>query len=183
MQVKLFNTRIDADTIAADQQAINSFMETVTVKNTATQFVNGSPDFWSILIFYENNEDQKPQKTKLKQPAGKEEPISTIETTTTTESSTPAEVLKPTKPVKPLEEDDTPLTEEENQILLALKTWRKDKANELQQPEFMVFNNATLHGLAKAKPRKVTELNKVKGIGEAKITRYGDDLMAILNAF
>ena len=177
MQVKLFNTRIDADTIVADQRAINSFMETVTVKSTATQFVNGTPDFWSILIFYENNEDQKPQKAKPKETVNHEENYSPGEQTT------PNEEAKPTKTNKPVEVDDTPLTEEENQILLALKTWRKDKANEIQQPEFMVFNNATLQGLAKAKPRKVTELNKIKGIGEAKITRYGDDLMAILNAF
>ena len=177
MQVKLFNTRIDADTIAADQRAINSFMETVTVKSTATQFVNGAPDFWSILIFYENNDDRKPQKTKTKEPVNKEEPIA-IE-----EQAQPVEATKPGKTAKPIEYDDTPLTEEENQILLALKTWRKDKANELQQPEFMVFSNATLQGLAKAKPRKVNDLSKVKGIGEAKITRYGGDLMAILNAF
>lgn len=177
MQVKLFNTRIDADTIAADQKAINSFMETVTVKSTATQFVNGAPDFWSILIFYENNEDQKPQQAKL------EETVNNEKNYSPGEQNTPIEASKPTKTKKPVEVDDTPLTEEENQILLALKTWRKDKANELQQPEFMVFSNGTLNGLAKAKPRKITELSKVKGIGEAKITRYGDDLMAILNAF
>lgn len=165
MQVKLFNTRIDADTIVADQQAINSFMETVTVRNTATQFVNGSPDFWSILIFYENGEE------------GIQKKIKTSETVTTSETA------KTPETVKTPEATEAPLTEEENQILLALKIWRKDKANEMQQPEFMVFSNATLLGLAKAKPRKLTELNQVKGIGEAKITRYGDDLMAILNAF
>jgi len=182
MQVKLFNTRIDADTIVSDQQAINSFMEKVTVKSTATQFVNGAPDFWSILIFYENNEDQKPQRAKQRHEE-KEELNSTEANTPMIEAMVPELLSKPTKTFKPVEEDIAPLTEEENQILLALKTWRKDKANELQQPEFMVFSNATLHGLAKAKPRKVTELNKVKGIGEAKINRYGDDLMAILNAF
>ncbi len=153
MQVKLFNTRIDADTLVADQQAINSFMETVTVKNTATQFVNGSPDFWSILVFYETAEKSNPKKTK---------PIET--------AAVP-------------EGEESPLTEEQNQILLALKTWRKDKANEIQQPEFMIFSNGTLLGLVKAKPRKLTDLHLVKGIGEAKVTRYGDDLMAILNAF
>jgi|WetSurMetagenome_2_1015567.scaffolds.fasta_scaffold364904_2 superfamily II DNA helicase RecQ len=165
MQVKLFNTRIDADTIVADQQAINSFMETVTVKNTATQFVTGSPDFWSILIFYENGEEVIPKKSK------------SSETVKTSEAFQSPEI------VKTPEGPEAPLSEEENQILLALKTWRKDKANEMQQPEFMVFSNATLQGLAKAKPRKLTDLNQIKGIGEAKITRYGDDLMAILNAF
>jgi superfamily II DNA helicase RecQ len=171
MQVKLFNTRIDADTIVADQQAINSFMETVTVKNTATHFVNGAPDFWSILIFYENGEENIPKKSKMVEKA-----IS---------SETPAAPEKVTTPEKilSLETAETPLTEEQNQIIMALKTWRKDKSNELQQPEFMIFPNATVEALAKAKPRKMEELSSVKGLGPAKITRYGDDLMAILNAF
>jgi hypothetical protein len=89
MQVKLFNTRIDADTIAADQKAINSFMETVTVKSTATQFVNGAPDFWSILIFYENNEDQKSQKVKTKDALNNEEANTPLEQTTPTEAMKP----------------------------------------------------------------------------------------------
>ena len=55
--------------------------------------------------------------------------------------------------------------------------------HELQQPEFMIFPNATLEALAKGKPRKMEELSGVKGLGPAKITKYGDDLMAILNAF
>jgi superfamily II DNA helicase RecQ len=165
MQVKLFNTRIDADTIVADQQAINSFMETVTVKNTATQFVNGSPDFWSILIFYENGEEHIPKKSKTVEKTVSSETAATLEKETTSVTA------------------ETPLTEEQNQIMIALRTWRKDKANELQQPEFMIFPNATLEALAKGKPRKMEELSSVKGLGPAKITRYGDDLMAILNAF
>jgi len=171
MQVKLFNTRIDADTIVADQQAINSFMETVTVKNTATQFVNGDPDFWSILIFYENGEEIIPKKAKVVEKAVSSGPAATPEKETISEKTTAPEVV------------ETELTEEQNQIIIALKTWRKDKANELQQPEFMVFPNATLEALAKGKPRKMEELSGVKGLGPAKITKYGDDLMAILNAF
>ena len=171
MQVKLFNTRIDADTIVADQQAINSFMETVTVKNTATQFVNGAPDFWSILIFYENGEEVIPKKAKAVEKAVSSGQAATPEKETSSEKTTATETL------------EAELTEEQNQIIIALKTWRKDKANELQQPEFMVFPNATLEALAKGKPRKMEELSGVKGLGPAKITKYGDDLMAILNAF
>jgi superfamily II DNA helicase RecQ len=98
-------------------------------------------------------------------------PAATLEKETISEKSTAPETV------------ETELTDEQNQIILALKTWRKDKSNELQQPEFMVFPNATLEALAKTKPRKMEELSSVKGLGPAKITRYGDDLMAILNAF
>jgi ATP-dependent DNA helicase RecQ len=75
------------------------------------------------------------------------------------------------------------LNEGEQQIFAALRLWRKDKAAEINHPEYLVFHNATLISLAKAKPRTVAELSKIKGVGEQKIIRYGDDLMAILNAF
>lgn len=168
MQVKLFNTRLEAEYVVADQQALNAFLNTVTVKNTSTQFVNGNPDYWSILVFYENDENEKLNE----------------EVMVATPKPKPAKKEKAKEePPQPVETVETELSEEEQQIALALRTWRKDKSNELQQPEFMIFPNATLNALAKGKPRSMNDLEKIKGMGPAKITRYGDDLMAILNAF
>ena len=168
MQVKLFNTRLEAEYVVADQQALNAFLNTVTVKNTSTQFVNGNPDYWSILVFYENGENEKLNE----------------EVMVATPKPKPAKKEKAKEePTQPVETVETELSEEEQQIALALRTWRKDKSNELQQPEFMIFPNATLNALAKGKPRSMNDLEKIKGMGPAKITRYGDDLMAILNAF
>ena len=168
MQVKLFNTRLEAEYLVADQQALNAFLNTVTVKTTSTQFVNGNPDYWSILVFYENGGDE----------------LQNGEVVAAIPKSKPAKKEKVMEePMMPAETTPTELTEDEQQIALALRTWRKDKSNELQQPEFMIFPNATLQALAKGKPRSMNELEKIKGMGPAKITRYGDDLMAILNAF
>jgi superfamily II DNA helicase RecQ len=172
MQVKLFNTRMDAESIVADQQALNAFLDTVIVKQTATQFVNGAPDYWSILVFYEFGDTIKPKKEK---------PI--VANTPVHNSPEVNHTVVNEEPVKITESTETELTDDEKQIALALKTWRKDKSNEMQQPEFMIFPNATLTALAKMKPRSMSELGKIKGIGHAKIERYGDDLMAILNAF
>lgn len=168
MQVKLFNTRLEAEYVVADQQALNAFLNNVTVKSTSTQFVNGNPDYWSILVFYENGENEKLNE----------------EVTVAPPKSKPAKKEKAKEePPLPTETVATDLSEEEQQIALALRTWRKDKSNELQQPEFMIFPNATLNALAKGKPRSMNDLEKIKGMGPAKITRFGDDLMAILNAF
>lgn len=78
---------------------------------------------------------------------------------------------------------DEPLSAEEEQVLLALKTWRKEKSETLQLPEFFIFHNATLVSLAKEKPRSIDRLAAVKGMGDQKLTKYGSDVLAILNAF
>jgi superfamily II DNA helicase RecQ len=150
MNLKLFNTRLSAENAASDQETINSFMESVSVKKTSTQFVPGNPDFWSILVFYEDyNGTHTKRKETEKQPA-------------LTEAN---------------------LTESELHILTALKLWRKDRAAEINLPEFMVFHNATLLAVAKEKPQTLLDLSRIKGLGEQKITKYGDDIIAILNAF
>lgn len=156
MNLKLFNTRLSAESAQADQQAINTFMESVTVKKTSTQFVPGNPDFWSILIFYEN---AIPKETKTKEVK---------------------EVKESEKPPTITEAD---LNETEKTMYAALRLWRKDRATEINLPEFMVFKNATLLDIVKGKPQDLVSLSKVKGIGDQKIAKYGDDIVAILNAF
>lgn len=156
MNLKLFNTRLSTESALADQQAINTFLDTVTVKKTATQFVPGNPDYWSILVFYENS---NPNGTKTKE----------------------AKAVKETEKQPVISEED--LSETERTIYAALRLWRKDRATEINLPEFMVFKNATLMTIAKEKPQDLLALSKIKGLGDQKIAKYGDDIVAILNAF
>jgi len=148
MNLKLFNTRLSPESSSADQDTINSFMNSVTVKKTSTQFVPGNPDFWSILVFYENGNGES-RKESEKQPV--------------------------------ITEAD--LSETERSIYAALRLWRKDRAREINLPEFMICHNATLMLLAREKPQDLHSLSRIKGMGDQKITKYGDDIVAILNAF
>ena len=148
MNLKLFNMRLTPETAAGDQQAINAFMDSVSVKKTSTQYVPDTPDFWSVLVFYEDYNGTH-KKESEKQPAI-------------------------------LEAD---LTEEERTIYAALRLWRKDRATEINLPEFMVCHNATLMNVVKDRPRDLLALSRVKGLGDQKIAKYGDDIVAILNAF
>ena len=153
MNLKLFNMRLTPENAPVDQQAINAFMDSVSVKKTSTQYVPDTPDFWSILVFYEDyngtHKKEADKKETEKQPA-------------VTEAD---------------------LNEEERTIYSALRLWRKDRATEINLPEFMVFHNATLLNVVKEKPRDLLALSKVKGLGDQKIAKYGDDIIAILNAF
>lgn len=65
----------------------------------------------------------------------------------------------------------------------ALRLWRKDIAAEANLPEFMIFPNKTLMAIAQAHPCTLQDLIKVKGVGDDKMRRYGDDVTAIMCAF
>ncbi|MEO5905126.1 MAG: HRDC domain-containing protein [Saprospiraceae bacterium] len=150
MNLRLFQTRLDDQHIHADQDAINAFMEQVTVKKTATQFVPGEPDYWSVMVFYENG---KPKKPAYKEP----EKLSV--------------------------EADVELSADEQEIVSALKQWRRDKALTANLPEYIICHNADLIAVSKLKPRSMEELSRVKGFGDLKVAKYGDDIMSVLNAF
>jgi ATP-dependent DNA helicase RecQ len=62
----------------------------------------------------------------------------------------------------------------------ALRAWRKAKAAELDTPAFVIFGDLTLRELAIKNPHSLEQLNGIYGIGEAKIAKFGWDLLAEL---
>ena len=54
MKIKVFDIRLEKEHLQHDQDALNNFLETVTVKKTATQLINASNDYWSVLVYYVN---------------------------------------------------------------------------------------------------------------------------------
>ncbi|WP_374929073.1 ATP-dependent DNA helicase UvrD2 [Kytococcus sedentarius] len=62
----------------------------------------------------------------------------------------------------------------------ALKAWRKALALRLSKPAFVIFNDATLEGIATADPHAVEDLVGVNGVGRAKLERFGPDVMRVL---
>jgi len=54
MNIKVFNIRLDKDNCDNDQNLMNSFLDSVEVKLTSTNFVTtGTVDFWSAVVFYD----------------------------------------------------------------------------------------------------------------------------------
>ena len=45
----------------------------------------------------------------------------------------------------------------------------------------MIFNNAEMETLIKANPKSKNELLKVKGFGEKKVEKYGEEILRIIN--
>ncbi len=67
-----------------------------------------------------------------------------------------------------------------NVILDKLKAWRTVAAKSQQMPPYIIAHDTVLTELATRRPQTTQGLLAVKGMGQAKIEKYGDALLAIL---
>ena len=64
----------------------------------------------------------------------------------------------------------------------ALRAWRTERAREEKMPAYVVAYDETLASIAAARPASLAALERVKGIGPAKLDKYGTDILAIIAA-
>jgi ATP-dependent DNA helicase RecQ len=82
---------------------------------------------------------------------------------------------------RPLEHaDDVAFGPAEERALAALKTVRTSIAREEQVPAYIVFSDRTLAELAVRRPRSLTALQDVRGVGPMKLERYGARFLAAI---
>ncbi len=141
MQVKLFTIRLDDINIEIDQNSLNDFLQTVTLKKSDTQFVESDTCYWSVLVHYEDQNSNKISEA--------------IETTT--------------------------LTENQEIVFRELKKWRSKKAIELGLKHFLICYNSELTNIALKHPVTINELKKIKGFGNLKTEKFGNEIISILN--
>jgi superfamily II DNA helicase RecQ len=72
--------------------------------------------------------------------------------------------------------------EPDDPLYAALKKWRLQRATADDVPAYVVFHNTTLAEIAGRKPRDVSELGAVPGVGPSKLERYGAEVLAVLRA-
>ncbi|GAB3928942.1 DNA helicase [Microlunatus endophyticus] len=76
--------------------------------------------------------------------------------------------------------EDCPASYDEP-TLERLRDWRKLQASQERMPAYVIFTDATLVAIAEARPRSARELIKVPGVGKTKISKYGADLLEVIN--
>ena len=77
--------------------------------------------------------------------------------------------------------DDLVMGAAEQRLLAALKTVRTSIAREEQVPPYIVFSDRTLAELAVRRPRSLTALQNVRGVGPMKLERYGPRFLAAIS--
>jgi DNA helicase-2/ATP-dependent DNA helicase PcrA len=68
----------------------------------------------------------------------------------------------------------------DEELFARLRLWRTETARALDKPAFVVFSDATLEAIAERRPASRSDLLRVSGVGEAKLTAYGSDVLAIV---
>ncbi|MFI6264110.1 DNA helicase RecQ [Micromonospora sp. NPDC051006] len=61
-----------------------------------------------------------------------------------------------------------------------LRAWRAASAKEQGVPAYVIFHDATLRQIATDAPTSLAELSKVSGVGENKLAKYGEQILAVL---
>lgn len=152
MKIKTFRIRTDADQLSRDEKSINTFMESVTVKKTATEFVDDKENYWSIIVYYEDGVPKTPAFVK---------------------ENTADKIFFP---------PDAVLNTEEGIVFDTLQKWRNDVAIRTSLPGYMICNKSELVTISKVRPKNLEELGKIKGFSSKKLMKYGDDVLALLNS-
>ncbi len=74
------------------------------------------------------------------------------------------------------------LTPADQPLFDALRKRRKEIADSLDLPPYVVFHDATLKEMAEHRPTTEADLLSINGVGEAKLERYGRDFLEVIAA-
>ena len=65
-------------------------------------------------------------------------------------------------------------------VFAALREWRSGRARDDGVPAYVVAHDSTLAAIAEARPETLAQLRRVKGMGPAKLERYGTEILKVL---
>ena len=68
----------------------------------------------------------------------------------------------------------------DSDVFEKLREFRLQLSKQLNMPPFVFFHDSVLRDLAAARPRSVNELSHIKGLGPAKISKYGSEILNIV---
>jgi DNA helicase-2/ATP-dependent DNA helicase PcrA len=75
--------------------------------------------------------------------------------------------------------EDCPATYDE-ELFERLRAWRVERAGQEKVPAYVVFTDLTLQAIAEVKPADPQSLLRINGIGQSKLTKYGDDVLTLV---
>jgi len=69
------------------------------------------------------------------------------------------------------------------ELMEQFRKWRRELAKEKGMPPYIIMNDATMADLCRRKPRTLSELLKVSGIGYRKAELYGDQILQMVDRY
>ena len=152
MKIKTFHIRLSKENIYSDEEKLNKFLKDKEVINTFAELVKSEKVNFWSILVTYSENG----KNKFKKANEKTEKLS---------YST-----------------DTKLTDTELIIYNDLKQWRTDKAKTENISSFVIAYDTELITIAKEKIENIEDFKNIKGFGEKKIAKYGEEIIALLNS-
>jgi ATP-dependent DNA helicase RecQ len=75
------------------------------------------------------------------------------------------------------------LSPSDQPLFEALRAWRSGEAKSQHVPPYVIFHDATLAEIATTKPGSRAALAGIGGVGEGKLARYGEEVLAVVAGF
>jgi ATP-dependent DNA helicase RecQ len=86
--------------------------------------------------------------------------------------------LRATRAKRPRAQDAAPVNPGDVELLETLRQWRVRASD--GKPAYTVAHNSTLESIAALRPRSLTELATIKGVGPAFVERHGEHVLALI---
>lgn len=81
---------------------------------------------------------------------------------------------------KPAGHVESDLSAVEQAIFDRLREWRVETARKHNVPAYVIFHDATMREIAKARPGSLNDLRNITGVGEKKLETYGAEIVALI---
>jgi superfamily II DNA helicase RecQ len=164
MKCKTFTIHLQEETRNFEEAELNRFLERVAIRQTFATLVRD--EYWSVLVFYEDASRSAAAQITPQENFPAPIPAKQTASKTAEASGSEAIILSP---------------EQENKFNL-LKQWRNERAAEDGLPPYMIAQNESLMQIAAARIEKVEDFLDIKGFGEKRAQKYGEEILNILRA-
>lgn len=159
MKCRTMNIRLAQPFAAIDEEAVNGFLGSVRIRRLVASLCGADEASWSVLVFYEET-DSAPEATPPE-----------------TEASSEAEAIAPA-----VEDDSPAMLPDDLRLVDDLKSWRSARAASEGLPPYCVAQNRSLDEIARTRPRSSEALAQIKGLGPARIEKYGPDILSLVTS-
>lgn len=167
MKCKTFKIHFNTEAGSFEEAALNEFLENAKAQNIFASVVNN--EFWTILVFYDEPAAAVSAKSQFVRTVNEEIPLKSA-----VEKSLVKVEAAPPEPIV--------LSPEEERIYAALREWRNEKASADGLPPYMIAHNDSLMQMARQRVRTLEELPAIKGFGEKRTQKYGEEILQIVSA-
>jgi hypothetical protein len=69
------------------------------------------------------------------------------------------------------------------ELIEALKQWRREKAGSLSVPPYVVLHDSALEEIARRRPQSPDQLRAIKGVGDGKLAQFGAEIINVVQNF